>query len=325
MKISLIIPVYNAENTLPALFEALRAQQFRDFEVLFSDDASTDASPALLHRFAAESGIPCRILREEVNRGAAAARNRALDTARGEFLTFADADDLPASDWLEKATLALQSHPDADIVGWDWTLGLSRDGRYMRQPDYSTPQEAFRSLTGGLMRWNLWLFMVRRSLLEKNGLRFVDGADMGEDMGLILRCFLRAGTVVQLHESLYRYNGVSNSSISREFAPAKRLQVEQNLRLVGELFAPSDWASILPEAMDELKLYLTRPRLIGLDANHYETWYHWFPEVNALARKGAAGPLHTRILQKMAAGKHWGLVKLYYLLVHKLMYGILYR
>ena len=315
MKISLVIPVYKAEKSLPATLESIRSQSFRDFEVIFVEDAGGDGSLALLEAFCRDSGLNCKLIALESNGGAAAARNRALEVAEGEYLAFADADDLMAPDMLSCAARAAEG--GADIVGWDWTFGLTKDGRYMRQADYSTPAEALGKLTGGAMRWNLWLFLVRRMLVEQNHIRFKDHFDLGEDMQFILRCFLHASTVVQLHRSLYRWNAVSSTSISRSFAPEKRAQIEANLKEVeGELS---------PDAVAELKLYLKRPLLISADRNDYETWYAWFPEVNSRAGEGDNLPFHTRILQKMAARRCWAGVRLYYYLVHKFVYGILYR
>lgn len=326
MKISLIIPVYNAEKTLPATLASIRAQQFRDFEVIFVEDAGTDGSFALLEAFCAESGLPCKLLRQPVNQGAAAARNRALDVAEGEYLAFADADDLLKPAMLAHAAAAAQA-PDgpADIVGWDWTRGLDPGGRYMRQADYDEPVKALSQLTGGASRWNLWLFLVRRSLIEENGIRFIDGADMGEDMQFILRCFLHAGRVVQLHESLYRWNAANSSSISRSFAPEKRAQIERNLAEFARDFPGTAFAEANPDALSDLKLYLKRPLLISSSRSDYETWYNWFPEANVRATAAADLPGHTRILQGMAARRRWAGVRLYYVLIHKLIYGILIR
>lgn len=326
MKISLIIPVYNAEKTLPATLESIRAQRFRDFEVIFAEDAGTDGSAFLLEAFCLESGLPCKLLRAEKNSGAAAARNRALEMAEGEYLAFADADDLLDPGMLELATAAVDaSEHQVDIVGWDWTLGLNQDGRYMRQADYTTPIEALRNLTGGTMRWNLWMFLVRRELIEQNGIRFIPGADIGEDMQFMLRAFLNARHVVQLHESLYRYNAVNSASISKQFSPEKRAQVETNFREVERCFAGSGFCRDYPDALADLKLFLKRPLLISADKCDYETWYAWFPEVNGRARERAALPAHTYLLQSMAARRCWLGVKLYYVLIHKFVYGILYR
>lgn len=326
MKVSLIIPVYNAARTLPQMLESVSAQRFRDFEVIFADDASTDGSAALLEAFCAESDLPCKLLRAPQNEGAAAARNRALDAAEGEYLAFADADDRLDPGMLEQAVAAAQTEARAaDIVGWDWTLGRNRDARYMRQADYRSGEEALCHLMGGTMRWNLWLFLIRRDLVGQSGIRFVPGADLGEDMQFVLRAFRRCGRVVQIHRALYRYNAVNDASISRTFSPERRVQVEANLAAVARDFAGSEFSRMHPEALTDLKLFLKRPLLISAKRGDYETWYTWFPEANARARKRGHLPLHTYILQNMAARRMWCGVRLYYLFVHKFVYGLLYR
>lgn len=326
MKVSLIIPVYNAEKTLAATLESIQAQRFRDFEVLFAEDACTDGSVAILQDFCRKSDLSCRLLLAERNGGAAVARNRALDVAQGEYLAFADADDLLEPDMLAHAVAAAAT-PDgpADVVGWDWTRGLSQGARYMRQADYTTPLQAFRGLTGGASRWNLWLFLIRRELVEQHHIRFVPGADIGEDMQFMLRAYMNAGKVVQLHEALYRWNSANTASISRSFTPAKRAQIETNLAEAERAFADSPFSREAPRAMTELKLYLKRPLLISPDKSDYETWYNWFPETNAHATEGDDLPRHTRILQGMAARRCWWGVRLYYVLIHKMVYGFIYR
>lgn len=320
MKVSLIVPVYNAEKTLPAMLEAISAQTFRDFEVVFANDASTDGTAALLEAFGKESGLSCKVLTAAQNGGAAAARNLALEAAEGEYLAFADADDLPEPRMLEKA---VEAAGGADIVGWDWTRGLSESGRYMQQADYASPEQALLNLTGGTMRWNLWIFLVRRELV--GDIRFIPGADMGEDMQFMLRAFLKAKTVVQLHESLYRYNNTNEASISRSFGDARRLQVETNLAAVEKEFASSDFLREHPMAITDLKLYLKRPLLISRHRQDYELWYKWFPEANERAKERAALPMHTYLVQKMAASRCWLGVRIYYLVIHQVLYKLFYR
>ena len=175
------------------------------------------------------------------------------------------------------------------------------------------------------MRWNLWMFLVRRDLVEGRKLRFIPGSDLGEDMQFMLRAFLHAGRVVQVHEALYRYNAVNGSSISRQFSQERRAQIETNLEAVELAFAGSDFVQAHPDALTDLKLFLKRPLLIGTDRKDYETWYSWFPEANARARQRGSLPLHTYLLQKMAARRRWAGVLFYNMLVYKFVYGILYR
>ena len=326
MKFSIIMPVYNAEKVLPVSLESIRAQRFRDFELIFVEDGSTDGTVAVLEAFAAEAVFPCHIVSQPRNGGVAAARNRGLAAACGEYLAFVDADDRIEPEALEEADAAIRAAGSPpDIIGWDWTLGFEKNGRMMRQADYDTPVQALKNLMGGTMRWNLWLFAVRRELLSENGIRFLDGANMGEDMMLMLKAFSKAGEVVQLHKPLYRYNAVSETSLSRQFSPERRREISENLEEALKAISASTYSTELEAYGNYLKLFLKLPLLISAERADYETWYGWFPEANASAMANPALPLRTRLLQGLAAKKCWGAVRMYYWLIYKFVYGIIYR
>ena len=322
MKFSVVIPVYNAEKTLSVSLESLRSQTFRDFEAVFVDDGSTDESPAIMQRFLEESGLPGRIICQEKNGGVAAARNRGILEARGEYLAFLDADDTLLPEALEKVAVVAGG---ADIVGWDWILGFEKNGRYMRQADYDTPLQALKNLMGGTMRWNLWLFCLRREWVLEEGLGFIDGANMGEDMQLMIRSFAKAGKVVQLHEPLYRYNAISTTSISRQFSQVRRKEISDNLETALGAVRESAYAADLAAFANHLKLFLKLPLLIGTDKELYGIWEKWFPEANKDALGNKALPLRTRLLQWMASKQMWCCVKLYHLVVYKFVYGLIYK
>ena len=322
MTFSVIIPVYNAEGTLRHSLESLAGQTFRDFEVVFVDDCSTDASPSIMQEFLAGSGLQGHIFRQAENGGVAAARNRGLKEAQGEYLAFLDADDTLAPEALERAAAVAG---EADIIGWDWTLGFEKNARTMRQAPYDTPLQALKNLMGGTMRWNLWLFALRRAFVAENGLAFTPGANMGEDMQLMIRAFCLAGKVVQLHEPLYCYNAVSATSISRQFSELRRREISDNLALEQQAVEASPYAEELKEYVSHLKLFLKLPLLIGPDRELYEIWYGWFPEANAHALSNKALPLRTRLLQWAASRRQWWLVKLYYTVIYRFVYGVLYK
>ncbi len=324
MRVSVIMPVYNAKGCLPVALESLKSQSFRDFEVVFVDDSSTDGTTSIIEAFKKESGIPCKIFRQEVNGGVAAARNKGLEAAEGDYLAFLDADDRMEPEELEKA-VAKAEEAAAEIVGWDWTLGFEKNGRYMRQADYDAPLQALKNLMGGTMRWNLWLFLVNRKLLIDNDIRFIEGANMGEDMMVMIKAFAKARNVVQIHEPLYRYNAVSQTSLSRQFSEERRAEIMANLSEVEKTVEDSQYSSDLKDYVDYLKLFLKLPLLISPDKKDYLTWHSWFQEANSKAMSNKSLPLRTRLLQGMAAHKLWGCVKLYYLCVYKFVYGIIYR
>ena len=104
--ISIIVPVYNAERYILQTMDSVAAQTFADWELLLVDDCSQDRSAELIEQYIDEHpGLRIRLIRQDGNAGAAAARNRGLDEAKGRYIAFLDADDL----WYEqKLGLQLQ-------------------------------------------------------------------------------------------------------------------------------------------------------------------------------------------------------------------------
>ncbi len=103
---SVIIPMYNAEDTVVETLEALRGQTCQDIEVTVVDDGSTDKSQELVRQFAAHCDFSVRLLRQK-NSGPATARNLGVDAAKAEKILFLDSDCCPAENWVEQMTRSL--------------------------------------------------------------------------------------------------------------------------------------------------------------------------------------------------------------------------
>ena len=107
MKISVIIPVYNAEKYLGVCLESLLIQTLQDFEVIIVDDCSTDASPAIAESYLEKFGGRLKIIYLEKNTGSGAVpRNEGLRFSRGEYVFFMDADDLIIDNALERRKIS---------------------------------------------------------------------------------------------------------------------------------------------------------------------------------------------------------------------------
>lgn len=115
VKISVIIPVYNAERYLEECLQSVLQQSLKEIEIICVDDGSTDQSKDILDNLAKQDH---RVLvLQQNNQGAGIARNKALDVARGEFIVFMDSDDsYPSNATLEHLYIAAVEH-DALIVG----------------------------------------------------------------------------------------------------------------------------------------------------------------------------------------------------------------
>jgi GT2 family glycosyltransferase len=112
MRVSIIIPNWNGAAHLPTCLAALRAQTFRDFEMIVADNASTDGSRELLAR----DDPDVRLIALDHNLGFAGACNAGLRAARGEFCILLNNDTEAAPDWLAEVLAAFERHPEAGIV-----------------------------------------------------------------------------------------------------------------------------------------------------------------------------------------------------------------
>ena len=112
-KVSVIIPVYNSGQYLQTCLESITSQTLHDVQIICVDDGSVDNSPQILRKFAAAD--PRITVLHQTNGGAGAARNFGLQVAKGEYLSFLDADDFFEPDMLEKSYLHAKKL-DLDLV-----------------------------------------------------------------------------------------------------------------------------------------------------------------------------------------------------------------
>lgn len=323
-KVSVIIPVYKVEAFIERCAVSLMEQTLGEAEFIFVDDASPDRSieilRGVLERYPQREA---RILTHEVNRGLPSARNTGLAEALGEYVYHCDSDDWVEKDMLEKMYRKAEEL-SADFVYSDFYLSFEKNERYMATPDYGTPDEALRmGFLGGAMKFNVWNKLVRRSLYTDNGIMFPDGHPMGEDMTMI-QLLAVSKSVAAVHSPLYHYvklnaNAYSNN-VSQRNLDDTRFNVARTEAFLEERFPGSYTKEIAL-----FKLNIKLPFLLSDDRAQYRLWKEWYPESNAYVMSNGALPLRTRLLQWMASKNLWLGVRLYYVLVHKFVYGIIYR
>ena len=324
--VSVIIPVYNAENTLDKTVHSLQKQTYRRLQIIFVNDCSTDNSLVKLFAYRTGNVTECEIIIEshEVNKGVAAARNTGLDRASGEYIYFVDADDFIEPNTIEVMVSKARSQ-DADIVGCNWYLSFEKNEREMSQRSFSTALEALQNILRGVMRWNLWLFMVKRSLYEENRVRFVPGQNMGEDLYIMVQLFLAAKQVAHIPQFLYHYWEGNPNSLTNNYSDRHIEEVDANVKKTEAAILGSSYSSVLMEEINYMKLNIKLPLLISDDVKKYQHWFTWFAEANGSIFKNPSQSLRMKVVQYLALKKqYWG-VKLYYYLVVKFVYGIIYK
>lgn len=127
---SIIVPVYNVAEELPACLESILSQSGAEFEVIAVDDASTDDSAAILDDFARRDPR-IAVVRQASNGGLGSARNAGLDRARAPYVLFVDSDDMLTGDALARVTerIAETGRPDVLMMGF---ARMHVDGRVVR-------------------------------------------------------------------------------------------------------------------------------------------------------------------------------------------------
>ena len=216
-KVSIIIPVYNAEAYLRQCLDSVVNQTLREIEIVCVDDGSTDGSAAILEEYAAKD-VRITIIKQE-NAGVNVARKEGLKLATGEWITFCDADD-----WLEQDAIAemvnVAKQEDADCV----CCGMLRDWRngtsVFRPFDEMGPSDTYNAVVNKLFK---------RNLLEN--LKMDESVSLGEDLMVSAQAMAKAKKIAVLEKGFYHY--CENSS-SMTHVQNGRKRVE-NLARVGEI------------------------------------------------------------------------------------------
>lgn len=202
-RISVVVPVYNVASYLEACLESLARQSVSDLEVVMVNDGSTDASPEIAKRFAVRDPR-FRLIHQE-NAGLGAARNTGIEHATGEFLIFADSDDVVPRDAYELLLGTLDSTGSDFACGNVWRLtsaGISRVGflaRAFERTRLQTHITRYPPLLADRMAWNK---LFRRSFWDRHGFRFPVGVYY-EDTPVTLPAHYLARSVDVLDRTVY--------------------------------------------------------------------------------------------------------------------------
>ena len=213
--ISVVMAVWNGEPYLRAAVDSILHQDFEDFEFIIVDDGSTDNTAAILDTY--EDPRIVR-MKNDANLGLAKSLNRGLDAARGTYIARQDADDVSLPDRFAKQLKFLEEHQEICILGTGCRLidDADRPGAISLQPQDDLA-----------IRWQM-LFanaffhtsvMVRRSILEENGLRYDQTIRFSQDFDLWARTIEQANGA-NLSDPLVELR-IHDDSVSRRHSDAQ--------------------------------------------------------------------------------------------------------
>lgn len=211
VSVSIIVPCYNVAAYLDQCMESLAGQSMEDIEIICVNDGSSDRTAEILREWRDRDGR-VRVI-DRKNSGVSAARNSGMEEAAGKYIGFVDPDDVVERNMFRRLFDAAVEK-DADVAVCGYHEFCDRGGMDMPESGWSPsagffPEEKAERFRRGTP-WSrcagtVWNKLIRRKLLEENGVRFVPGLRQGEDLYFCLMLLTVAPRLLILPDRLYHY------------------------------------------------------------------------------------------------------------------------
>lgn len=211
-RVSIVVPVYNSAKYLEKIIEQLLNQTYKELEIIFVDDGSSDNSDEIIKKYEEEDKRIRYIYQD--NSGPSKARNTGIDFAQGEYLTFVDSDDSVESTYIEKLYEGIVKSK-ADVCCCGYTC-LERENQYTHNDYYPVKRkeqgnflEKLFEGTGG----TTWGKIYRTEIIKSNDIKFDERYRLCEDQLFALEVFLRCKIFSSIDYNGYYYNRLNENSL----------------------------------------------------------------------------------------------------------------
>lgn len=218
-KISILMPIYNAEKYLKECFESIRKQSYDDFEVLMVDDGSTDKSGEICDHYCL---LDNRFkVKHQINQGSGIARNNAIEwamTTDSEYIAWVDADDLISLDFLQVMLHEIENNPNCDIVQCGYTSDYQTflNNMHDEKVVFYSKDVMLKELHGvnqGIAFTLLWNKLYKKQLYQNVRVIIDDkiSGRMQDDVNILWQIYVQSKGCSEIKTIKYYYRVVSNS------------------------------------------------------------------------------------------------------------------
>lgn len=239
MKISVVIPLYNAEPYIGRCLDSVLRQSYKNIEIVIVDDASTDASLSVVQRY--QTQYPSvTIISHKQNKGAMMSRKDGYTAATGECLMFVDADDTLPLDAVA-CLVAKQQETNADIVAGN-VEKIYVDGHKERLvenlPTHATGVDMLEALLDEKVRRCLWGRLYRTGLFHEHPLINLDNMTIYEDACLLHQVVVNAHVIVTVDDTVYQYNESMSSVTHRVYGTRQIESIIMANKIIADVCQP---------------------------------------------------------------------------------------
>ncbi len=251
--VSIIVPVYNAENYIERCIHSIINQTYKKYELILVNDGSTDHSLEKIRKYNA-------IIINKKNGGVSSARNEGLKIATGDYIMFVDSDD-----WLDPHCLEQIIKNDADIIRYnavyEYASGESEmiaedfdDYHYINKKDFS--KDVYPKMLTGIKMNSVWRNLYRRKVIEN--LYFDEDMLTAEDLIFNIDAYTKANSFLYINKPFYHYMQLSDGITGNGISVLRKYQcnIRVSITLMKKL---KEWNML---NISNIFLVLVRPMVI---------------------------------------------------------------
>lgn len=242
IKVSIIIPVFNAEKWIQETLLSIQDQTYQNWECILVDDGSTDRSKHIISEFSSKDPRFKLFSRDREPKGAPTCRNIGLQKSSGEFINWFDSDDLMHPEMIERKLKFFESHPKADFC-------VSRCSTFFENPANTQPLNyilSSKNQVADYFSFKLRFYtpgpMFRRGFLEQLGQAFNEQLIRHQEGEFFFRVLINSTEYGQIEEPLIFIRKHDNS-LGSSYSKKRSKEFDENEFLLDKLFLDSGFSS----------------------------------------------------------------------------------
>lgn len=212
-KVSVIIPIYNSEETIERCLNSVINQTYKNIEIILINDGSTDNSEQIIKKF-----VDDRIIYKKYkNHGVSVSRNNGISISTGDYIIFVDSDDYLDENMIEKLIFYSSNYticsfykvngnkikPFKKFTQKVYNLNINQNFWYL----YNVQEAINRP----------WGKLYKTSIIKKNNIKFDENVSLGEDLLFNLNYLKNISEIIMLDEGLYYYSIGNDNSLGKKY------------------------------------------------------------------------------------------------------------
>ena len=218
-KVSIVVPVYNAEKYLKKCVDSLLSQDYKNIEIILVDDGSKDSSPKMCDEYKKKNNR-VKVIHKK-NSGVSAARNSGIDIVTGDYVTFVDADDYVSKEYISYlVNNAIEEDAEISLTTYPYKVTNNKVSNPENKEENKrvlTGKDAAKMMLYYKIVISSWSKMFSADFINKNNIRFEEHLSYGEGFDFVIHSMINAEKVVISDKKIYYYRVDNENSAMTVF------------------------------------------------------------------------------------------------------------